>query len=314
MIDTKDYSADSENKWPPQEVLTQLKRLGELHNLAQILASVVFPVFEAMLVPALINNSQFGTIEVIFIIVLIMHVLCVVVSLRTSTPLPKYVADFNSIANSLHKHKDELISYKHVTKTYEMANIATLSSLEQIRKMMNSEQQPSLESLLFLVMEPWVMNRDNIFWYKYSCDFYNFAVYLYCEKDDYLKKEYRYHHPDLPVSNRSWKKSEGYIGTCFAKKEPIITVDATSVDFQKLIMDSQTSDSEYYKGFIASPIWIEDKVIGVTIVTTNRKDQFEELVHKGFVEILSHLIEMALITCWKGDSPWQTKKKKNTES
>ena len=124
---------------------------------------------------------------------------------------------------------------------------------------------------------------------------YNFAIYLYDDQSDVLKKFYRTHHPSIDVRNRDILPNQGHVGTCFSKEEDIFSPDTLNAP---ALMFRDEDETTPYRSIGAAPISTitsstgTSKTRGVFIITSDEPGQIRQDQHQTLVNVVALILSL----------------------
>lgn len=142
------------------------------------------------------------------------------------------------------------------------------------------------------LLAPLVQLRSEVMGFTNS-EMYNFAVYIADKKRQQLHLFYRACDDRIEKHNRSWPIGVGHVGVAFARKAPIISVDASKEADITGEFPHET-DKVYYASFICAPIngstGQANEPVGVFVITSSRPghlNQAYQMVAESFALVLS---------------------------
>ena len=147
--------------------------------------------------------------------------------------------------------------------------------------------------------------RAELFDYS-GTSFYNICLYIYDEKANLLKVEWRKHDDRLETSDRDWKPGKGHVGLTFIQNELKICHDIFAST--ELSASASTSgDKEKYRSFLSVPIRDASKLsgdngenpLGVLVLTSNAEAQFSFERDQMFVLTIAKILAIYIDKCTK---------------
>ena len=268
----------------------QLNSLGNIYKILTIFVGAVLPISEGIIINRATDSSNQNAsfFWVILGVVAILHIVCFIILLLNENPLPQFLIEFDQLMDELAYAEESQAGLEIYNNTFLNAIIATRLSLIGIEKV-EQEKIQEIDGKIRSILDTWIQNRSNIFWFDEGDAKYNFAVYLATNKDS-LDLFFPQCDDRIVRKDRSWKKGVGHIGVCFAREATQFCQDAASASPTTNEQVARPEDDSYYRSVIAEPIMVNGEAIGVFIVTSSQADQFQEDIHIPCVRVIVRLL------------------------
>ncbi len=271
----------------------QLHQSTVAHKLIVLLATVLLPIGEAILVNFATSTSTYAReLWLAITIVGVIHLglaLCLLVS---EQPLTQFLIEFDDLTRAAADAKDEAASMWYAYNVFEATVSAARVSLSVVNDY-SPEIPTELGDLLEIVMKPWVLNRSSIFNFYDGKAMYNMAVYRK-DADNVLRMAWRSSDSRIKRTDRPWPVGEGHVGVCFRKNDMIFSRDVAEEGAAELIGTGRHEDNVYYRCMVSVPIRLKGNPWGVFIVTSSEPDQFDKTIRGVIVQVLAQIISLAI--------------------
>ena len=276
-----------------------LKSSGTILRIFQMIIGVMPAIGEGILINLATSTTGDRQTHLWFwlIGVLILHLILFWLSLSATTPLSRFLVEFDEIQRKLEIVSAQIDVYALFTETYNAAVIATQISLSAI-EVRRLDPRNKLESVLDEVLSPWVENRSQIFRFYDGEALFNIAVYEYSEQTRKLRVVWRKNDDRLKTRNRDWELGFGHIGVCFQREKTLFSDDVSEAGSDNPITTDVAEDKEQYKSMVSTPIWLDKERKGVCVITSSKPMQFDKEVHTRLMEVVALLIGQAYKHCW----------------
>lgn len=284
-----------------QALRHDLKSSGNITRIFQMLIGVVPAIGEGIL----INYATSATGEkqnhlwYWLIAALVAHLFLFWLSLSATTPLARFLVDFDEIQHNLDNASAQIDVYALFTETYYASVIATQISLSAIEARRLAPRN-KIDFVLDETLSPWVENRTEIFRFYDGDALFNFAVYEYSEQTKKLHVVWRKHDDRLKMRNREWPLGFGHVGVCFQREKTLFSNDVSEEDSDNPVTTDVAEDKEQYKSMVSTLIWLDGVKKGVCVITSSKPSQFDKEVHTKLMEVVALLIGQVYKHCWTG--------------
>lgn len=267
----------------------QLRGLTRTYKVIQIVTGVILPIIEGFLVSkATAESSQFWIFVILLIFIGVLHLSLVIIILSTEHPLPQFILDFDQQAQKLSDTEDISIVQELFVNTFRNTVEATSLSLLGIENAVKNKTV-NLEEVFSLILDPWIKNRTDIFWFSQGNAMYNIAVYLLNEQHE-LEVKFRQCDDRINQRNRKWQPGVGHVGQCYARRTTSFGQD-TAKELQTTNTETERpEDHVYYRSVIAEPIKVCDNIIGVLVITSSQAEQFQKDIHVPCIRVIAQLL------------------------
>lgn len=272
-------------------LISQLRGLGNYTKGISFIVGVLLPVVEGALVSLLTASTEKLPYLLALIVVATLHLMLVAIQFRTESPLPQFLVEFDELGETSRVLSAKVDTLELYSATMSAAVDGAKNSLMEIGHLNN--ETPDLSTALLRVLTPWGLNRTPIFWFFEGTALYNVAVYL--EVDGRLHVAQRLHDDRLTINNRAWRPGDGLVGICFIRGEnQFHTHIAGNAPDILRTTQPQPGDSASYNSYLASPLTVDGKILGVVVVTSSASNQFDEDLHIPIIDLLGRLLSQTL--------------------
>ncbi len=278
----------------PNQILDKLRQQSQkqnyIYSILQSLVSIVFPITESILVGFLVGSDGNNRITLIIFLFLIgiIHIVLLTSIFLFEKPLSQFLIEFEELKQTKEKYQEEITGTREIQLTFYKILKSTELSLAAINQI--DKQKKDLIQIFENILNPWIQERSDIFWFKDGEAFYNLAIYLFNPTIQELELKFRKCDNRIKRSDRNWGVGVGHVGVCFSRKETSFTNDAIKSPDLTNQETKRIEDKNYYKSVIAEPIWDYNDIIGVFIVTSSKAEQFEKEIHLLPTRLIAKLL------------------------
>jgi hypothetical protein len=266
------------------ELEKQLRASAGNERVLQLLVGALLPVLETVF-SSKAMWWPFSAVAGIHLILLI----CV---LRMAVPLPQFLLEFSALEEKLAELAQQEEVASEFASTFSSALTAASVSIEAIRNL-SRQEGVDLKTAFGKVLEPWIIDREAIFWFQEGGALYNIAVYLMSPSGD-LELAFRSRDDRIIPQNRSWREGHGHVGVCYSQGRTLFSEDISDASAEELIGTDRPEDKVYYRAVLSIPLWVKGEKRGVFIVTSSVAHQMERDVHIPIAQLAAKLLEHAI--------------------
>ena len=283
---------------------------------AQLLATVVFPIAEAVLrqvqaVPTYVLPAIYSV-----------HVLVGAYGLFGLNKIKDFIrlADLDEIEQQVKEYQEKLDdkaeeshNLEHGLTTLVSHSVAVQASLSVLQSLLTSDlsSDQTDEKGIERLLAPLIQLRTEALGFT-ADDLYNLAVYIYDEKQNLLRLRYRDCDNRIRRQDRSWRPGTGHVGLAFTQNRTIITENVA--DAPDILGPYVDTDNNQYVSIISTPIFstlIGTAVpMGVLVITSDREGHFDR-AYQTLAESFSILLAIYLsrhLRAEKGAVPWRLRR------
>jgi len=251
-------------------------------KIIELYSIIIFPILIALIF-AFRSHINYWLLLLTFLIIL--QLFFGGILLFKPRILEKFYFDYLDLNNNYKNTKESKDDYEEIVSVLYYMSIALSKFIEDHKSntlLDNSVVESGVDNMLTALID----FRKSTFNFKTNAR-YNFAVYLYSESEDKLKKFFRQNDDRISVRNREWSPGVGHIGMCYSNKMTMICKDILK-STELLVVDDD--DKKNYRCLASTPIYYkreDENVRGVFIVTSSEPNQFEPVVHSPILDIIS---------------------------
>jgi GAF domain-containing protein len=281
------------------EVLRELAKRERVLILIQVVLSVLIPAAVGYVVTLLTSSQQeirtIGIVLLVFLIA-IQAALLIAVLVGPSTPARAVVA-LKDAHDNYEQLNDRYETLEDQRNSYFSSVLCTNQALEVVRGIADSEDTEvnteMLEQELERILTPYVEEKDLVFNFSDTAGSkYRVTVLIHDEESDALTQRYSYADPGIVRRGRSWQSNKGHAGRAFTEQKVIITPDLAQVEEYRDYYDE--TDKSQYRSMASIPLMVDEKVVGVLVVTSSSPHQFNYENSVQIFETMGHILSVYL--------------------